>query len=65
MMTLATLRSLLTSSLTSATRPPPFRLGGSTTFRVISRGATSTPNASGLRTYSGFFFAFMMFGNVA
>ena len=64
-MTLASLRSLATSSLTSATLPPPWRLGGSTTLSVASRGVTSTPSAAGLVVSSGFFFAFMMFGSVA
>ncbi len=35
--------SLSTSSSTDATLIPAWRLGGSTTFSVSSRGATSTP----------------------
>jgi len=31
---------------------------------VFKRGVTSTPSASGVNVSSGFFFAFMMFGNV-
>ena len=63
--TFASLRSFATSSFASATRPPPLRFGGSTTFSVVNRGVTSTPSASGLTTSSGFFFAFMMLGSVA
>ena len=57
--TLASFRNLATSSFTSATRPPPLRFGGSATRSVFSRGATSTPNDSGVSVSSGFFFAFM------
>ena len=35
-----------------------------TTFKVLNRGDTSTPSASGLRFSSVFFLAFMMFGRV-
>src|SRR5262249_4106366 len=63
--TLASLRSLATSSATSATLPPPLRFGGSTTLSVAIRGWTSTPSAAGVVVSSGFFFAFMMFGSVA
>ena len=57
--------SFATSSATSFTMTPPLRLGGSTTFRVFRRGATSTPRSAGLSVSSGFFFAFMMLGSVA
>ena len=46
--TLASLRNLATSSCTSATLPPPLRLGGSTTLSVTRRGVTSTPKAAGV-----------------
>src|SRR5437660_8534134 len=62
--TFASLRSLSTSAFASATLTPALRLAGSTTFSVVSRGATSTPNASGLSTSRVFFFAFMMLGSV-
>ena len=41
------------------------RLGGSVTFSVFRRGATSTPRSAGSRVSSGFFFAFMMLGSEA
>ena len=63
--TFASLRSLSTSSLTLFTFTPDLRLAGSTTFRVLTRGATSTPSASGVSASIGFFFAFMMFGSEA
>src|SRR5262245_28451967 len=62
--TFASLRSLSTSAFTSATFIPALRFDGSTTFTVLSLGATSTPRPSGLRFSSVFFFAFMMFGSV-
>src|SRR5687767_5671031 len=62
--TLASLRSLSTRALTSATFMPALRLEGSTTFSVLRRGETSTPSASGLRFSRVFFLAFMMFGRV-
>src|SRR5438034_8974956 len=62
--TLASLRSFATSALTSGTLAPALRLGGSSTFKVLSRGATSTPSASGFSTSRGFFFAFMILGSV-
>jgi len=62
--TLASLRSLSTRALTSATFMPALRLEGSTTFSVLRRGATSTPSASGFRFSRVFFLAFMMFGRV-
>ena len=63
-MTFASLRSFSTSVFASATLIPALRLAGSTTFSVCSRGAMSTPSASGLSVSRGFFFAFMMFGSV-
>src|SRR5262249_29952064 len=63
--TFASLRSLSTSSLTLFTFTPDLRLAGSTTFRVLTRGATSTPSASGLSCSIGFFLAFMMLGREA
>jgi hypothetical protein len=63
--TSASLRSLSTSSATLATLPPPTRFAGSSTLTVARRGATSTPRLSGVSVSSGFFLAFMMFGNVA
>src|SRR5262245_39764305 len=62
--TLASLRSLSTRALASATLTPALRFAGSTTFKVLSRGETSTPSASGFSVSSAFFFAFMMFGSV-
>jgi hypothetical protein len=38
---------------------PDLRLGGSSTFSVLRRGATSTPSASGASVSIGFFFAFL------
>ena len=64
-MTLASLRSLSTSSATDFTFTPDLRFGGSTTFRVLRRGAASTPSASGVSCSIGFFFAFMMLGSEA
>ena len=43
---------------------PALRLGGSVTFSVFRRNATSTPRSAGFNVSSGFFFAFMMFGSV-
>src|SRR5256885_4286738 len=48
--TLASLRSFATRVLASGTLAPALRLEGSSTFRVLSRGAMSTPSASGLST---------------
>src|SRR5712671_7441313 len=62
--TFASLRSFATSALASGTLVPALRLGGSATFRVARRGATSTPRASGFSVSSGFFFAFMILGSV-
>src|SRR5256885_618466 len=62
--TFASLRSLSTSALASATFTPALRLAGSTTLSVVSLGETSTPSASGFSVSSVFFFAFMMFGSV-
>jgi len=62
--TLASVFSLFTRVATSATFTPAPRLGGSLTFRVFRRGATSTPRSSGLTVSSGFFLAFMMLGSV-
>ena len=61
----ASLRSLSTSSATVFTLMPDLRLGGSSTFSVLRRGATSTPSASGASTSIGFFLAFMMLGSEA
>ena len=61
----ASLRSLSTSSATVFTLMPALRLGGSSTLSVLSRGATSTPSASGASTSIGFFLAFMMLGSDA
>src|SRR5262249_4888240 len=63
--TFASLRSLSTSSLTLFTFTPDLRLAGSTTFSVFTRGATSTPSASGFSCSIGFFLAFMMLGSEA
>lgn len=62
--TLACFRPSMSSSTDDRIRPP-CRLGGSSTFKVSSRGVTSTPNSSRLRFSIGFFLAFMMFGSVA
>ena len=63
--TLASWRSLSTSSATLATRTPDWRRGGSSTFRIWWRGAMSTPSCSGVSTSIGFFLAFMMLGRLA
>ncbi len=63
-MTLASFFSFATSVATSGTMVPAERLGGSATFRVFSRGVTSTPSSSGFTTSSCFFLAFMMLGSV-
>ena len=63
--TLASFLSLSTSSATLPTMTPVWRLDGSSTFRVVSRGVTSTPSSSGLNTSMAFFFAFMMLGREA
>ncbi len=63
-MTFASFLSFSTSSCTLLTILPALRFGGSCTFSVFRRGATSTPSASGVSVSSGFFFAFMMFGSV-
>ncbi len=63
-MTFASFLSFSTSSCTLFTSLPALRFGGSWTLSVFSRGATSTPRASGVSVSSGFFFAFMMFGKV-
>ena len=63
--TLASFFSLSTSSATVSTITPASRFGGSSTFRVSSLGATSTPRSSGVSSSMGFFFAFMMFGRDA
>ena len=62
--TFASPRSFSISAFASATLMPALRFGGSSTFTVAIRGATSTPSASGFSISSGFFFAFMMFGSV-
>ncbi len=54
--------SLATSSATSLTMSPVLRRGGSTTFRILSRGLTSTPRVSGETVSIGFFLAFMILG---
>src|SRR5579872_1999941 len=63
--TRASVMSLSTSSLTEATFLPPWRLAGSSTLRVMRRGAASTPSASGVITSIGFFLAFMILGSEA
>src|SRR5579862_7870635 len=63
--TFASLRSLSTSSATLFTLTPDLRFGGSPTFRVLRRGAGSTPSCSGVKVSMGFFFAFMMLGSEA
>src|SRR5260370_32414447 len=63
-MTFASFFSFCTSSGTLFTIWPALRFGGSCTLSVFSRGATSTPSASGVSASNGFFFAFMMFGIV-
>src|SRR3546814_5393536 len=55
--TLASLRSLSTSSATEATFTPALRAGGSFTATMVSRGLTSTPRSAGVRVSIGFFFA--------
>src|SRR5262249_16675040 len=62
--TFASLRSFSTSSFASATLTPALPLGGSTAFKVVNLGETSTPSVLGLSVSSVFFFAFMMFGSV-
>src|SRR3546814_11857197 len=60
--TLASLRSLSTSSATEATFTPALRAGGSFTATLVSRGVTPTPRSSGVRVSIGFFLHFMMLG---
>src|SRR5206468_138341 len=62
--TFASFFSFCTSSGTLFTIWPALRFGGSRTLSVFSRGAASTPSASGVSVSNGFFFAFMMFGSV-
>ncbi|KAK0349843.1 hypothetical protein LTR94_031436, partial [Friedmanniomyces endolithicus] len=57
--------SLFTSSSTSATLIPAWRLAGSVTFSVLIRGVTSTPKSAAVFCASGFDLAFMMFGRLA
>ena len=57
--------SLSTSSATEPTLTPPCRFAGSSTFKVTSRGVTSTPSCSGVMISIGFFLAFMMLGSEA
>src|SRR5207248_1743275 len=63
--TRASFFNLSISSATEPTLTPPWRLAGSSTFKVTSRGAASTPSSSGVIVTIGFFFAFMMLGNEA
>jgi len=63
--TFASFFSLATRVATSGTLMPAPRLGGSSTFKVARRGATSTPKAAGAMVSMGFFLAFMMLGRVA
>jgi len=62
--TFASLLSFSTSSCTLLTSLPALRFGGSCTFSVFRRGATSMPSASGVNVSRGFFLAFMIFGRV-
>ena len=61
----ASFLSFSTSSATVFTLMPALRLGGSSTFSTFSRGATSTPSASGAKVSIGFFLAFMILGSEA
>ena len=63
--TRASFFSLSTSSADRADLDPARRFAGSSTFKVTSRGVTSTPSSSGVIVTIGFFFAFMMFGSEA
>ena len=63
--TFASLRSLSTSSATDPTFLPAWRLGGSSTFSTVRRGAGSTPKSAGFMISIGFLRAFMMFGSDA
>ena len=51
------------ASAASATITPASRPAGSTTFRVVRRGAISTPSSSGVVVSSCFFLAFIIAGN--
>src|SRR5690606_3392087 len=62
--TFASFFSFSTRVATSGTMTPAERAGGSVTFKVLRRGATSTPSSPGVTVSSGFFLAFMMFGSV-
>ena len=63
--TFASVRSFWTRVATSGTSTPACRFAGSSTLKVTSRGAMSTPRSAGVMVASGFFFAFMMFGSEA
>ena len=63
--TFASLRNRRTSSGMPSTTTPASRFGGSSTFRVTSRGATSTPRSAGVKVSMVFFFAFMILGSEA
>ena len=63
--TFASWRSFSTSSATLATRTPDWRRAGSSTLRILCRGATSTPSSSGVSTSIGLRLAFMMLGRLA
>src|SRR5581483_9221764 len=61
----ASFLSLSTSMATLSTLMPASRAFGSATAMSFSRGAMSTPSASGVVSLIGFFLAFMMLGSEA
>ncbi|MNR15541.1 hypothetical protein D3C85_1320790 [compost metagenome] len=63
--TFASFLSFSTSSATDLTLIPALRVGGVSTFRVVTVDAVFTPSDAGVTVSSGFFLAFMMFGNDA
>ncbi|MCY1294460.1 hypothetical protein D9M70_437550 [compost metagenome] len=63
--TFASFLSFSISSATLDTRTPAFRCAGSTTDRVLIRGARSLAKRDASTVSKGFFFAFMMLGRLA
>ena len=63
--TFASFFSFSTSSSTDLTLIPALRAAGASTLRTLTVEVVDTPSASGVRTSSGFFLAFMMFGSEA
>ncbi len=57
--------SLATSSAAEATLAPALRTGGAAVFKILRRGAISTPSSAGVFSSITFFLAFMMLGSEA